>query len=109
MKVLFCKETGDINYMLSRSEAKGLKREKGYTPILTAEFGDFTFHLSNSVIVKESPHGSGIQLIEPRNKFYLHYHTKITDKTYGELICNERCGTRYGNSSKLNIIIDKEL
>jgi hypothetical protein len=104
IKVLFCETTGDINYMLSKSDVKELKREDAYTPILTAECREFVFHLTNSARVK-----SGVKLTEPRNQQYLHYYARMSDSAYEELVSQGRCGTRYGNSSKLNIIINEEL
>ena len=104
MKVIFCQETRDINYLLSKSEARELKRNGSFVPILTAECGEFTFHLANSPRVTSS-----IKLTEPRNQQFLHYYTRISDSAYEELASQGRCGTRYGNSSKLNIIIDEEL
>ncbi len=109
MKVLFCEQTGDITYKLSKKQAEELKRDDYSVPILMAECKNFSFYLMNSARIKETSSGSDIQIIEPRSKDYLRYTTKIGDWAYQELLDRGMIGTRYGNSSKLTIMIDEEL
>ena len=100
---MFCESTGDINYFLSSKEASELRRSTGFTPIIETEDKEMVFHLLNSVVTKY------MEIIEPRDSSFPHYYTKLSDYAYEELIRDKRCGTRYGNSSKVNAIIDDEL
>ena len=103
MKVLFCETTGDITFLVSKTEAKELKRDGSSVPILTAECREFTFHLANSPRVR-----SDVKLTEPRSQQLLHYHARMSDTAYEQLVSRGRYGPRYGNSSKLNVIIEEE-
>ena len=99
MKSIFCEDTLDISIILSRKEVLNLKRNKYRTPVLEVEDKERIFHLMNT----ESKEYIGI--LEPRNLSNPHYWIRINDNAYMDLIRNDICGTRYGNSSKINIFV----
>jgi len=106
MKALFCEATLDISLFLSRKEAKKVKRNEYGTPVLEAKTKGCVFNLMNTKIaeyvgIKEPPN------IDDPN--YQVYWIRISDNAYADLVRDWRCGTRYGNTSKINIIIDEEL
>lgn len=104
MRAMFCEDTQDITLILSRTEAERLKSTKEITPFLNAGDKGIEFSLMNS----NPKNKCGIQIIEPRSPSYPHYTIKISDIDYESLIRDGRCGTRYGNSSKLSIVIDND-
>lgn len=103
MKTKFCIETFDISLLLSQKEAIKLKRTNEHIPCLTAECDNLIFHLMNS---REISNNDYIKLKEPKDKFNPHYWILMSDRAYEDLMNDKQCGIRYGQSSKLNIIIE---
>lgn len=102
MKIKFCKKTEDISFRIFREEAINLKRKRDefFTPVLDAKDKGLTFHLMNC----SSKHY--IQFIKPAFKSYNHRYVKINDIAYRDLIAGGKCGTRYENGPKINIIVE---
>jgi hypothetical protein len=99
MKAMFCDKTSDINITISLEEALKLKRNPNFTPIIEAEDKGLVFHLMNS----KSPRDMELREPTPPNN---HYWIRINEDAYAELIQRHHYGTRYGNSSKVNIHIE---
>jgi len=112
MKVLFCRETLDITYLVSAEEAASKRRTPEGTPVLTAEVGtgndELVFHLMNT----RSETYIGVR--EPRGDWN-HYWVTLSDAAWHQLERDGHCGTRYkssslyGSSSKVNVCINDEL
>lgn len=101
MKALFCESTSDIQLLLDRKEVIKMKRTVDCTPVLEAKDKGFSFSLMNS---KSEEY---IRVHEPRNPVaYPSYTVVINDDAYKDLVRDDKCGTRYNEFSKVNIIIE---
>ena len=102
MRVLFCETTADISLLLTREETISLKRTKEYAPVLEAETKGLVFHLigteSKEYMIVREPRGD-----------YNHYWVSISDSAYEDLVRNNECGHRYGNSSKVKVCVSENL
>ena len=99
MKEMFCKQTSDITLILSEEEARQLKRSKEATPCLTSEGETTIFHIMNTqtkdyIKVKEP--------VLPSPGYWI----TLGDVAYRDLLTNKRCGTRYGDASKINVLVN---
>jgi hypothetical protein len=101
MRAVFCETTLDIILLLSRKEIVDLRRTEECTPYLDVETKGVVFHLSG-IQSKEY-----MKIREPE-KNGNDYWIKINDSAYDELVRNNRCGTRYGNSSKVTVCLDED-
>lgn len=102
MKAIFCETTLDISLLLTPQEAAGSKRKKDCAPALEAESKGLIFHLIGT---KSKEY---LKVIEPSGD-YNHYWISISDLAYEDLIKSNRCGTIYGNSSKISISVEDGL
>jgi len=98
MKVLFCGKTSDISFLLSRKEALELKRTEHITPSFEAESNGFMFHLIGTRSKKY------MDVKEPRGD-YNHYWVAISELAYQDLIRDDVCETRYGDSYKARVCV----
>lgn len=101
MQVLFCETTSDISFLVSKKEVICNRRTPELTPVLEAQCKEFVFHLMGTQSDKY------IQVREPKGD-YRHYWVTISDSAWQDLERNGKCGTRYGNSSKVSICVDDE-
>lgn len=102
-RVIFCEETSDINFILSRREAIDLKRQPHATPFLNAEQSGKAFIILNPENVRDYIH-----VMTPREKS-LPYYLRVSDNALTDLIANGYCGTRYNGSSKVNLHLEENL
>ena len=103
MRVIYCEQTQDINLILTQEEKTELKGDEYHTPIIHAENKGLKFNLmnTNSGFKESDP---AIKVIPPKAKT-LPYYIKINDSAYEELDKLGKCGTRYNEFSKINILI----
>jgi len=101
MRVLFCETTSDISFLLSRKEVIELRRTEDCTPLFEAESKGLIFHLMGT----QSEKYLGVK--EPKGD-YNHYWVTISEQAYQDLVKNDECGTRYGNSSKVKVCISDD-
>ncbi len=103
MRALFCEVTSDISLFLSEKEIQELRRIDGSCRVLSASNHGLEFSLMNC----DKPYY--IRVHEPREiKGFPSYTIVINDSAYNDLVRNGRCGTRYGDSSKIHVIRESE-
>lgn len=102
MRAIFCDVSSDITLLLTKKEIADFKRTEDCSNVFEAKTKGYLF----SLIGTQSQ--EYIKVREP-TKGNENFWISISDSAYYDLVRNNECGTRFGNSYKIKICLDDEL